>query len=485
VVGEYLQFNQVSALLAIHVKLTLRGQLMSVSSNIMEVTDTSTVIVEQVHSAVGASAEHIALQLLYQLIVILIVTRVVVWISRKFLGQTAAAGEILAGLILGPSLLGYFFPELMQWIFVPETSTIFVGIAQVGLVLLMFQIGLEFEFKSKLSNGRSTVAVVSLVGIVVPFTLGFLAAPWLWETIAEPRPNLLAFQLFFAVALSITAIPILGRIFMELGLSHTRTAALAIGSAAFDDIIGWILLGVISTIVMSNFQPVQFIFNMLGVLMYMGFVFFIARPLLKRWLSHEVQMVGGLRTSTVAYILIILFVSASITSNLGIFAIIGGFVIGAALHDNREFVAQWKERVSSFVYVFFLPVFFAYTGLRTDIGTLETPREWIICALICMLAFISKFGGSYIASRLMGESRRNAAAIGVSMNTRALMELIVLNIAYDLGILPKQIFTMLVIMAIASTFIATPLIRWLMSDQRRMPEASTKPQIVAETLKNS
>ncbi|WP_179257656.1 cation:proton antiporter [Burkholderia sp. AU6039] len=188
---------------------------------------------------------------------------------------------------------------------------------------------------------------------------------------------------------------------------------------------------------------------------------------------------------TISWVLLVLLVSASITSNLGIFAIIGGFVIGIALHENRPFVAQWNERVSGFVHVFFIPVFFAYTGLRTDVGTLETARDWVICGLVSLLAFVTKFGGTYIASRLMGESRRSAAAIGVSMNTRALMELIALNIGYDLGVLPKQTFTMLVIMAIASTFIATPLIRWLMHDQRRepsgQPAACSPVELMAES----
>lgn len=285
-----------------------------------------------------SSAEHLVLQLLYQLIVILLVTRGVVWLSRRFLGQTAVAGEILAGLVLGPSLLGKLFPEVMHAVFVPETSAIFVGIAQVGLILLMFQIGMEFDFKVQLRQGRSAIAVISIVGVAVPFSLGFVTAPWLWETLAEPRPDLRAFRLFFATA------------------------------------------------------------------------------------------------------------------------------------------------ISGFVHVFFIPVFFAYTGLRTDVGSLATLHDWVVCGLVCLLAFVAKFGGTYIASRIMGESRRSAAAIGVSMNTRALMELIALNIGYDLGVLPKQTFTMLVIMAIASTFIATPLIRRLMQDQRRVVEARSSTVPMVETI---
>ncbi|WP_445374490.1 cation:proton antiporter [Photorhabdus tasmaniensis] len=423
-------------------------------------------LVNEGTSAVGSSAEDILLRLLYQLIIIFIVTRLFVWISRSFLGQTAVAGEILAGLVLGPSIAGAFFPELMGTIFPKESSTIFIGIAQIGLILLMFEIGLEFEFGEKLKKSRFSVAVISIAGIFLPFTVGFFSAEWIWNSITAPRPDKMAFQLFFALALSITAIPVLGRIFMELGLAHTRTAALIIGAAAIDDIVGWILLGAILTLFISNYQFDQFMFNMFGIVIYIILIFLIVRPLLRRWLSSRLKKEKRLSHPVMAYMIIVLFLSASVTSYLGIFALIGSFAIGIMLHDNREFVVRWKESIGSLVHVFFLPIFFTYTGLRTGIGSLNGSDEWMICLFICLVAFATKFGGTYIASRLLGENRRIAATIGISMNTRALMELIVLNIGYDLGILPPNIFTMLVIMAILSTFITTPLIRWLMGRQK-------------------
>jgi len=165
--------------------------------------------------------------------------------------------------------------------------------------------------------------------------------------------------------------------------------------------------------------------------------------------------------------LLVLFVSGTITSLIGVFAIIGGFVVGSALHDDRAFVEQWKRRVSPLVNTFFLPIFFAYTGLRTDIGGLSGLSEWETCLLVLAVAFVSKFGGAYAGARLVGEERRSAMAIGVCMNTRALMELVAINIGYDLGVLPRSMFTMLVMMAIVSTFVATPLIRWLLRGQER------------------
>ena len=188
--------------------------------------------------AVGAKAEELVFSVLVQIVVVIAVSRVIVLAARRFLGQTDVAGEILAGLLLGPSLLGAISPATMERIFTPHTSDVFSGIAQIGLVLLMFQIGMEFEFRSKLAGAMKTIVAVSASGIVVPFAMGYLTGGWFWRQMAEPRPPETAFRLFFAIAMSITAIPILGRIFMELRLSHTRTAAMVIGAASIDDVAG-------------------------------------------------------------------------------------------------------------------------------------------------------------------------------------------------------------------------------------------------------
>src|SRR6267378_128551 len=227
-------------------------------------------------SAVGAGAEEITLRLLYQLITILVATRVVTWVVCR-LGQTDVSGEILAGLLLGPSLLGALFPGFMHGLFHPSTSTIFTGLAQVGLIFLMFQIGLEFEFNRHLGGDRRAVVVISLMGIAVPFVMGYFSAPWFHARLSEAVP-LFGFQLFFAVAMSITAIPILGRIFMELGLSHTRTAALTIGAAAIDDVAGWLLLGVVTLTVRQQFSTGLLLARIGALAVYVAFVFMVARP---------------------------------------------------------------------------------------------------------------------------------------------------------------------------------------------------------------
>ena len=420
-------------------------------------------------SPVGAQAEEIILHLLYQLILIFIVTRLVVAFTKKVLTQTDVAGEILAGLLLGPSLLGAIWPDLLARVFDPSTSTIFVGIAQVGLIFLMFQIGLEFEFHSKIATSRHTVFIISICGILLPFALGYIAAPWFYFHMAAPRPPELGFRLFFAIAMSITAIPVLGRIFMELGLTHTRTATITIAAAAIDDVMGWLLLGIIATIITAQFQINNLILRLAGLLSYLLFIFFVARRLLQKLVQKHLAKYGGeLQNIGIAWLIIVLLISAIITSRLGVFAIIGGFIIGVALHDNRNFVSEWKQKVAPMVTTFFLPIFFAYTGLRTDIGTLNSSHAFFQCLLVLAIAFTGKLGGAYIASRLLGENHRSALTIGISMNTRGLMELITLNIGYDLGVLPKQMFTMLVIMSIVSTYMATPLIRYLMASERRI-----------------
>jgi Kef-type K+ transport system membrane component KefB len=216
----------------------------------------------------------------------------------------------------------------------------------------------------------------------------------------------------------------------------------------------------------------------LGLAVYLAFVFLVARPLARRAVARQMAANGGrLSTAAIGLILMGLFVSAAITSNLGVFAIIGGFVVGVMLHDDRAFVAEWKLKVAPTVNTLLLPIFFTYTGLRTDIGLLGSAHEWLLCGLVCLVAFVGKFGGAYAGARVVGESRRSSLTIATCMNTRALMELIALNIGYDLGVLPRSMFTKLVIMAIVSTFMATPLIRWLMRAERRpdmLPVSSTE-----------
>jgi K+:H+ antiporter len=232
---------------------------------------------------------------------------------------------------------------------------------------------------------------------------------------------------------------------------------------------------VVSLIVEGAFSGTWVATRAAGLAVYLAFVFLVARPLTKRAVAaHLVRHGGRLQPAAIGLILIGLFVSAAVTSNLGVFAIIGGFVVGVALHDDRAFVAEWKRKMAPAVNTLLLPIFFAYTGLRTDIGALASAHEVWLCLVVCAVAFAGKFGGAWIGARAVGEDNRSALTIATCMNTRALMELIALNVGYDLGVLPRSMFTKLVLMAIVSTFMATPLIRWLMRSERR-PDAEQSP----------
>ena len=398
---------------------------------------------------------------LLQLTVIVLAARIGGAVAVR-IGQTAAVGEIIVGILLGPSLFGLLAPDVFQYVFhsgMPEPMQM---LSQIGLVLLMFQIGLEFDF-SHLNERRNRKAMlwVAAASLIAPFALGYgighISAP-----ILSPRAHPVISALFIATAFSITALPILGRIMMEFDMTRTPIGVIAISAAAINDVIGWLLLALITTLTLSNFNAVSFGIKVALVLVFFVVSWFGVRPLMKRILHRFDARSGALSNNLLGLVLAAIFLSAMTTYQLGIFAIFGGFMMGVLLHDEHAFVKTWRTRISPFVMVFFLPIFFTYTGLRTNIGSLDSASAWGWCGLIVLLATLGKFGGAYIAARLTGMSHTEAKVLGIMMNTRALMELIVINVGYDLGVISQQMFTILVIMAIFSTIITSPCLRrWL------------------------
>ncbi len=398
---------------------------------------------------------------LLQLILIILAARWVGWLFQRF-HQPRGVGEIVAGLLLGPSLAGALAPEAFHWVFRSVDGTALTLISQIGLILLMFQVGMEFDF-SQLGDRRNrhVTWLVTGAGILLPFGLGFafgqVSAPWLAPGIAP-----LAYSLFIAIAFSITAVPVLGRILMEFGLTRSRLGVITIAAAAANDVIGWLLLAVVAAVVSS-----QFSWSVVGQQVSLLMVYFlvswvIIRPLLHRLVDSFPIPDGKLPQDLLALLLAIIFGSAMVTSQLGIFAIFGGFTAGMLLHDRPALLAAWRHRVEDLLVVFFLPVFFTYTGLRTDIGSLSTARHWLWCGALIALATLGKFGGGYLAARVGGMNPAAARCIGLMMNTRGLMELIVINLGRDMGVIPAEIFTMLVLMAVISTLMTAPgLRRWL------------------------
>jgi Kef-type K+ transport system membrane component KefB len=406
---------------------------------------------------VGAGVENVLLTVIVQLIVIIASARIFGALFRRF-GQPQVCGEIAAGLILGPSLLGGLFPGAFHFVFNPAVGPIFSVMSQLGLVLLMFLIGLEFDF-GHLGANRKIAVSVSGTGILLPFGLGFTLGHFMHGWLALPG-TWINFALFMGTAMSITAIPILGRIMIEMGINRTRIGSLTISSAAIDDAAGWILLALVTAIVKSEFDPAKLGWMIAQVLAFAAFMTFVARPLLLRWIRS--LTLADLSLNALAILLIVVFLAAVATNLIGIFSIFGAFFLGAILYDQHEFVEKVKRRLSDFVTVFFLPIFFTYTGLRTDIGSMGAGGAlWGMCALVLAAAVIGKFGGCTLAARANGVPWRESSIIGVMMNTRALMELIVINIGYDLGVIPKSVFFMLVLMAVVTTYVTSPVLRRL------------------------
>jgi Kef-type K+ transport system membrane component KefB len=412
-----------------------------------------------------ATSVHTVETLLYftllQLIVIVAVARLFGWFARQ-LGQPQVVGEIIGGLLLGPSLFATLAPEAFNYVFKSTDGLSVSVISQLGLILLMLQVGMEFEFSVlKERRSRAAMTLVAIAGISAPFALGtligYLSAPAL-ALGAQP----LGYILFCGVALSITAMPVLGRIMIEFALTRTRVGAITISAAAVNDVVGWTLLAIVSAAVAGELSLVGTSVRIVGLAAYVLFAFFVLRPLIHRLLDRTATPTEPLTLNGLALVLIATFASAIATFQLGIFAIFGGFTMGVLLHDRIAFVQAWRERVAPLVNTLFLPVFFTFTGLRTNLTGLDSLELWLWCGGFMLLAYVGKYGGCYLGARLAGMQKDEARTVAILMNTRGLMELVVLNVGYDLGVIPQQVFTMLVLMAIVTTVTTAPLLRvWL------------------------
>jgi Kef-type K+ transport system membrane component KefB len=373
--------------------------------------------------------------------------------------QSPAVGEIVIGILLGPSLFGWVAPTAFHFVFLSAPPEPLQILSSLGLVLLMFQIGLQFEFGHLTERAnRAAVLNVAIACMLAPFALG-LALGYVAAPVLSPNADRLHSALFVATAFSITALPTLGRMMIELEITRTALAVIAISAAAINDVIGWLLLALTSALTAGGFNGGGYGLRVALVAGYVLVSIFIVRPAVKSAIRRSNPQAGAMSGNLLAGLLVLVFLSAITTYQLGIFAIFGGFMMGVILFDEVELVRAWRERIGEFVNVFFLPIFFTYTGLRTSIGTLTTLQDWGWCGLVVALATLGKLGAAYLAARLSGRNHPEAASLGFMMNTRALMELVVVNVGFDLGVISQQMFTMLVIMAIVSTVITIPALR--------------------------
>ncbi len=412
-----------------------------------------------------AEVEQQLVVVLLQLCVIIVAARLFAALFRRF-NQPAVVGEIAAGLILGPSLLGRI-PGLHEyWLMLFHPSgpgmaslgDVFTMFSQLGLIFLLFLIGLEFDF-THLKTSRGSSLFISILGIIAPFALGYGLAHLLFPHLGLDQKRFLGFALFMGTAMSITAIPILGRIMMEMGITRTRLGAVTITASAIDDACGWILLATVSALVKSDFRIMDTLLMLAETLVFAAVMLLVVRPLAARWFAGSLKKSDGFLTiNSLAVLIILMFLCAIATSLIGIFAIFGAFILGATLSDQTVLREAIAARLRDFVTAFFLPIFFTYTGLRTDIGSVGGSTMWLFAFGVTAAAVVGKWGGCALAARLSGFDARESSCIGIMMNTRALMELIVINVGYELGVIPASVFCMLVIMALVTTVMTAPLL---------------------------
>lgn len=421
-------------------------------------------------AAVGV--EELILPLLVQLALIVVVARVFAYLFRR-IGQPAVVGEIAAGLVLGPSLLGALFPSVFEAVFRPELPGLSVAasdqllgrvltvLSQIGLVLLLFLVGLEFDFDHLAIHGTSAAAI-SLAGTIVPFGLG-MALGWCIHPYVAADLPWWGFVLFMGVSMCITAIPTLGRMMLEMGIIRHPLATVTIGAAAIGDAVGWILLAAVAALSRSEFDAWKTATMIVSTVLFALVIMLVGRPLLSRLVRYLLK--GGnsdIGVNGLAVVLALLFLCSSITNRIGICAIFGAFLFGAVLSGETAFRQAIQRKIGDFVTAFFLPIFFAYSGLRANIGTLGTTELWLLAALVSLVAFAGKFGGCGLAAWWTGMRWRESACVGVMMNTRGLMELIVINVGMDLGVIPPSVYCMLVLMALLTTFTTTPVLMAVM-----------------------
>ncbi len=390
--------------------------------------------------------------LLAQIITIIFVARIFGWLFKK-IGQPTVIGEILAGIFLGPSLIGMYFPEFSNALFPIQSLGNLQFLSQIGLILFMFVIGMELDLKVLRRKAQEAV-VISHASIVFPFTLGMGLAYFLYQSFAPQGVGFLSFGLFIGIAMSITAFPVLARIVQERGLHKTHLGTIVITCAAADDITAWSLLAaVIAVVKAGSFLSALYIIALAGV--YVFIMIKVVKPFLKR-VGDLHPTSENLSKPIVALFFLTLIISSYATELIGIHALFGAFMAGAIMPDSSRFRAMFIEKVEDVAIVLFMPLFFVFTGLRTEIGLLNDPSLWKTTGLIILVAIIGKFLGSALASRFVGQNWKDSLAIGALMNTRGLMELVVLNIGYDLGVLTPEIFAMMVIMALVTTFMTGP-----------------------------
>ena len=398
-------------------------------------------------------------QILLQLIVILLGVQAFGYLC-SFIGQPKVIGEILAGLALGPTLLGTVLPRVEATIFPSSVLPTLQTLGDIGLVLYMFSLGTHIDTHTMLRQSHKAT-VVSLSGILLPIVMGGIFAFFLYPEFAGPKANLASFLLLVGTAMAITAFPVLARLLTERDMLRTSIGMLALTCAAIDDVIGWCLLAlVIALISATGLSSVAITIGLLAL--FVGVMLGVVRPLLLL-AERRIHAKPVLMTLT----MILLLLSAYITNAMGIHPVFGAFLTGIILPRRTRFIEQ-VQSIDAVNNLLFLPIYFVYNGLRTHIGLINSPVLWLICGLVLIAACTSKILGGALSLKMLGESWKESFTLGTLMNTRGLVELIVLNIGLDLGVISSTFFAMLVIMAVVTTMMAPPLLALLGYGQKQV-----------------
>jgi Kef-type K+ transport system membrane component KefB len=402
--------------------------------------------------SMNQNLHHSLALLLAQIITIIVVSRFFGWIFRR-IGQPSVIGEIIAGIVLGPSLLGLYFPEFSIALFPKESLGNLQILSQLGLILFMFVIGMELDLKI-LKNRANEAVVISHASIVIPFALGVGLSYYIYNEFAPENINFLSFALFIGISMSITAFPVLARIVQERGIHKTKLGAIVITCAAADDITAWCMLAAVIAIVKAG-SFLSSLYIIVMAIMYVLMMFYIIKPFLKR-IGDLYGSKNNLSKPVVAIFFLTLILSSYCTEIIGIHALFGAFMTGVIMPEISKFRNVFIEKVEDVSLIILLPLFFVYTGLRTEIGIINDPELMKITGYIILVAVCGKFIGSALAAKFVGQNWRDSLIIGALMNTRGLMELVVLNIGLDLGVISPKVFTMMVIMALVTTFMTGP-----------------------------
>jgi Kef-type K+ transport system membrane component KefB len=407
--------------------------------------------------------------LLAQISIILLVARMVGWGFQK-IHQPRVMGEIVAGILLGPSLLGWVAPDISAAIFPPSQHSALNSLGQMGVLLFMFLVGLKLEVSGIFARGRA-ILMISHASIAAPFLLGAALALYLYPKLSEPAVSTTVFVLFIGAAMSVTALPVLARILDESKLSGTAIGAMALACAALKDVTTWFLLAGIIAFAMHSQLSVSLAMAVVGAGAFVFIMLTIVRPAFRQ-MEFRYRQSGRLSEDMLAVILLTLVGSAWITEWLGIHALFGAFLAGACMPKDPGFVTEISGKLEGVTMGLLIPIYFASTGLRTGLSLIHGAELWWYFGLILLVAVMGTGGGTTIAARLVGMSWQEAATIGILMNTRGIMEIVILNMGRDIGVISPTMFAMMLLMALTTSCMTMPLLRWCRLYEFRQPVIS-------------